>query len=144
MLRSERTDFDFAAKVVLIREKKRDTSADLTYRSVPITPQLEKAMRTWFGGHPGGPMTLCTAGGEPVSVMMAAKCVVDVLAGTNWSVLPGWHCFRHSFISNCVARGIDQRMIDFWVGHSTEAMRRRYSHLIPKASQDALSSVFGT
>jgi hypothetical protein len=24
----------------------------------------------------------------------------------------GWHCFRHSFVSNCSARGVDQRLID--------------------------------
>ena len=50
---------------------------------------------------------------------------------------------RHSFISNCAARGVDQRLIDHWVGHTTEAMRRRYSHLLPAVSQTALLSVFG-
>jgi len=31
---------------------------------------------------------------------------------SKWSVIPGWHCLRHSFISNCAARGVDQRLID--------------------------------
>ena len=43
-----------------------------------------------------------------------------------WGVLRGWHCLRHSFISNCAAQGIDQRMLDQWVGHTTEEMRRRW------------------
>jgi integrase len=60
-----------------------------------------------------------------------------------WAVIPGWHCFRHSFVSNCSARGVDQRLIDQCVGHTTEAMRQRYRHLVPAVSQVALLSVFG-
>lgn len=65
------------------------------------------------------------------------------LAGTKWQVLPGYHCLRHSFISNCAAMGIDQRLIDSWVGHTTEEMRRRYRHLIPSVEQQAIRVVFG-
>ncbi len=65
------------------------------------------------------------------------------LAGGKWKVLRGWHVLRHSFISNCAAAGVDQRFIDAWVGHTTEAMRRRYRHLIPNVEQQAIRSVFG-
>jgi integrase len=65
------------------------------------------------------------------------------LAGTKWQHLPGWHCLRHSFVSNCAAAGVDQRLIDAWVGHTTEDMRRRYRHLIPGVEQQAMKSVFG-
>jgi integrase len=41
----------------------------------------------------------------------------------------GWHVLRHSFVSLCANRGVDQRLIDEWVGHATEDMRRRYRHL---------------
>ena len=80
--------------------------------------------------------------GRPISAQLAAKSIVRVLKKSEWAVVPGWHCFRHSFISNCVAKGIDQRLIDHWVGHTTEAMRQRYSHLVPTTSQTALLSVF--
>jgi integrase len=65
------------------------------------------------------------------------------LAETKWQHLPGWHCLRHSFVSNCAAAGVDQRLIDAWVGHTTEEMRRRYRHLIPGVEQQAIKSVFG-
>ena len=39
--------------------------------------------------------------------------------------------------------GIDQRLIDEWVGHSTEEQRRRYRHLYPSVQAEALKSVFG-
>jgi integrase len=65
------------------------------------------------------------------------------LAGSKWAVLKGWHVLRHSFISNCAAHGVGQRLIDSWVGHTTEEMRKRYRHLIPNVEQAAIRSVFG-
>ncbi len=65
------------------------------------------------------------------------------LAAGKWKVLRGWHALRHSFISNCAAAGVDQRLIDAWVGHTTEAMRKRYRHLVPNVEQQAIRSVFG-
>ena len=142
MLRSRVTDFDFDANAVTIREKKREHGKEETYRTVPMTPALAKAMQEWFARHPGGAFTVCTQPGQPLLVHLVAETFVRVLKNSKWSVLPGWHCFRHSFISNCVAKGIDQRLIDQWVGHTTDAMHRRYSHLIPKTSQEALRKVF--
>ena len=39
--------------------------------------------------------------------------------GSKWQVLLGWHVLRHSFASNCAAKGVDQRLIDEWMGHQT-------------------------
>ena len=39
------------------------------------------------------------------------------VAGTEFELMSGWHCLRHSFISICVARGIDWPQIAEWVGH---------------------------
>ncbi len=64
------------------------------------------------------------------------------IAGSKWAVLRGWHLLRHSFISNCAAKAVDQRLIDAWVGHTTEEMRRRYRHLIPSIENQAIRSVF--
>ena len=63
--------------------------------------------------------------------------------GTVWSVVPGLHCLRHSFISACASKGLDQRIIDEWVGHQTDEQRRRYRHLYPSVQQEAIRSVFG-
>ncbi|MEM6799407.1 MAG: tyrosine-type recombinase/integrase [Planctomycetota bacterium] len=65
------------------------------------------------------------------------------LAGSKWSKLPGLHVLRYSFASNLAAGGVDQRIIDEWMGHQTEEMRRRYRHLFPDQQREALSSVFG-
>jgi integrase len=65
------------------------------------------------------------------------------LVGSKWEKLRGWHVFRHSFVSNCAAKNIDQRVIDEWTGHQTEDMRRRYRHLFPHQQQTAIRLVFG-
>ncbi len=74
--------------------------------------------------------------------MSAHDHLKRALAGGRWSMVRGWHVLRHSFISNCAARGVDQRLIDAWVGHTTEEMRRRYRHLLPDHSARAIRTVF--
>jgi integrase len=64
------------------------------------------------------------------------------IAGSKWDVLRGWHVLRHSFISLCASKGTDQRLIDEWVGHTTEDMRKRYRHLFPSTQREAIRSVF--
>jgi integrase len=127
MLRSQIDDFDFAAGVVTIREKKKDRSKEMTFRTVPMSPLLRKTMSEWFATHPGGRLTICQVSDQPVTVQRAGQNFRRVLEGSKWANLTGWHVFRHSFASNCAAKGIDQRLIDAWMGHQTEEMRRRYS-----------------
>lgn len=65
------------------------------------------------------------------------------LAGSKWEVLRGYHVLRHSFISCLAAEGVDQRIIDEFVGHQSDEQRRRYRHLIPDVKQQAITGVFG-
>ncbi len=143
MIRSQIDDFDFENGVVTIREKKKDRSKDLTFRSVPMTPLLRETMKSWFVVHPGGQLTVCEKAGEPISVQRASQNFRRVLKKSKWSVLSGWHVFRHSFASNCARKGLDQRVIDEFMGHTTEDMRRRYRHLFPEHKKQALALVFG-
>jgi site-specific recombinase XerD len=64
------------------------------------------------------------------------------LEGSKWEKARGWHVFRHSFCSNCASAGIDQRLINAWVGHQTEEMVKRYRHLVPDQQQKAIAEVF--
>ena len=78
----------------------------------------------------------------PLSPKEASDHLSRALSGTEWSVVKGYHVLRHSFISACVVKGVDQRFIDEWVGHSTDEQRRRYRHLAPSSQEAAISSVF--
>lgn len=143
ILRSRIDDFDFVGKMVRIREKKRDRTREFTFRHVPLSPLLAQVMKDWFLEHPGGQLTICQEPNVPVTVQMSNHHFGWALEGSRWAgKLKGWHVFRHSFASNCAAKGVDQRLIDEWMGHQTEDMRRRYRHLFPSEQQQALQLVF--
>lgn len=142
---------DFSEDTVVIRERKR-ARGKRTTRRVPLSPFLRKVMDDWFQAHPGGPFTFCymatsPEGAQPASQPLTGADAHDyfrrTLAGSKWAKLHGWHVLRHSFISNCAAKGVDQRIIDSFVGHTTEAMRRRYTHLFPSSKKAAIELVFG-
>lgn len=143
---------DYQQETILIRERKR-LRGKLSTRRVPVSRRLQEALDAWLQVHPGGPQLFCqhdvlrskTPRPGPTAITRdeAHDHFKRALQGSKWRVLPGWHCLRHSFISNCASKGIDQRMIDEWVGHTTEEMRRRYRHLFPSTQRDALNSVFG-
>ena len=58
-------------------------------------------------------------------------------------MVPGWHTLRHSFASICASRGIDQRLINAWMGHQTEEQQKRYQHLFPQQQRQAIDAAFG-
>ena len=150
ILRSQVEDIDFLGRTITIREKKR-VRGQLTTRSVPISPMLYRVLRDWLATHPGrgatfslgltSPKSLCELL-EPLTASEANNHFKRTLAGTKWAQIRGWHVFRHSFCSNCAAAGIDQRIINAWVGHQTEEMVKRYRHLIPNQQQEAIARVF--
>ena len=143
MLRSQVEDFDFDAGMVTLREKKRDRSKDLTFRSVPMTPLLRQTMSSWFSAHPGGQLTICAEANVPIVPNMAHHYFRWAVDNSKWEKMRGWHVLRHSFCSNCALKRIDQRIIDSWMEHQTEDMRRRYRHLFPDHQQQAMQMVFG-
>lgn len=152
MLRSRIEDLDFEGKRVFIRERKKHRGRH-TLRSVPMSTLLHEVLQQWISNHPGGPFTFRLATYIPKSSKerFIAVPITDeesshhfktVLLGTKWEKLRGWHVFRHSFCTNCAAKGLDQRMINSWVGHQTDEMVRRYRHLIPNQEQAAIVTVF--
>jgi integrase len=142
ILRAEIDDFDFVGGMVRVREKKKDKSKALTFRFVPLSASLQVVMKPWLANHPGGQFVICDETQAPLTPQMAAHHFRWAVEGTKWDVLRGWHVLRHSFISNCACKGIDQRMIDAWVGHTTAEMAARYRHLFPEPQREAMKLVF--
>jgi len=144
ILRSRRDDLDFDAGTITIREKKRDRTREMTFRSLPMSAGLTEVLRSWLQAeYPGGPYTICGRGGRPLTRQMMTKAFRSAVDRSSGQVVQGYHVLRHSFASNCALKGVDQRIIDAWMGHQTEAMRGRYSHLFPEQQQAAIRSVFG-
>jgi integrase len=150
LIRSRRSDFD--DETVVIRERKRSKGRHTT-RRVPLSPLLTEVIQAWLKEHPGGPYMFCQLQVEhskktrqepqPITRDEAHDHFKRTLNGSKWSRLRGWHVLRHSFISNCAMKGIDQRIIDSFVGHTTDEMRRRYTHLFPSSKKAAIETVFG-
>jgi integrase len=152
MIRAQTADVDFEGGTVLIREKKR-ARGQRTTRRVPLSSRLAEVLTEWIAVHPGGQYLFSQ---QPVVTRSKTKRSAPMpitrdeahdhfkrtLAGSKWQVMRGWHVLRHSFASNCAGKGVDQRLIDSWLGHTTE-IRKRYLHLIPSNERQALSEVFG-
>jgi integrase len=107
---------------------------------VPLTPLLTSVMQTWFKKHSAGFTFL--ADDHPLTPDQAHRFFKRTFAKSKWKRVKGWHVFRHSFASNCAAKGTDQRSIDTWMGHQTEEQRRRYRHLFPDQQHKELGRVF--
>ena len=151
MIRSRLEDIDMQNKRIVLREKKR-VRGKTSSRRIPMSDKLYLILNDWFQEHPGGNFTFCfrhsessrksRTNGQQVTLNEAHKKFKSTLKGSEWQDIRGWHCLRHSFCSNCAAAGVEQRVINSWVGHQTEEMVRRYRHLFPHHEKEAIDSVF--
>lgn len=137
LCRSRLGDWDLDAGKGRVRQKKRDKEVEFSFRDVPVHPDLDSALRDWFSAHPGGVFTFAGPDQDEPTWHQASHYFRSIVAGSKWSVVRGWHVLRHSFASNLASAGVDQRLIDAWMGHSTD-IRLRYQHLRPKDQQDAI------
>ena len=152
LLRIRVDDVDFTSGTLLLHEMKR-AHGRRTNRRVPLSALAHTVLRNWLAVHPGGQYLFCQAmvvrskthRCEPIPVTRdeAHDHFQRAMAGSTWARLRGWHVLRHSFASNCAAAGIDQRIINEWMGHQTEEMVRRYRHLFPEQQRQAIDRVFG-
>lgn len=143
IVRSRLDDFDFDTGLARLREKKRSRQRSVTFRYVPMTGQLKATMAQWHTTRRSGQESFVLDDGAPLNVDTARYWFNRVLAKSKWKKLRGFHVLRHSFASNLAAGGVDQRVIDEWMGHQTDEMQRRYRHLFPDQQREALESVFG-
>lgn len=149
ILRAEVRDFE--GDMLTIRERKRVRGKHST-RRVPISATLRTVIDEWMTEHPGGRFMFCMAGlvrsksrrskPEPITKDMAHDHLRRALKGSKWEVVKGYHVFRHSFVSACAVRGIDQRILEEWAGHGSETISRIYRHLGPNDQAEAFKNVF--
>lgn len=142
LARSEVGDLNFQDRIILLREKKRSHQNSLTFRRVPMTHRCFDVLKGWLGDHPGGKATFPGRSENGLTSDQLSNYFYNSLSKNKWKHVRGFHVFRHSFASNCAAAGVDQRIIDDWLGHQTEEMRRRYRHLFPEQQRAAIESVF--
>lgn len=147
-IRSQVADIDLVGGTVMVREKKRSRTRAITYRRVNLTPQLRAVLKAWLAVHPGGQHT---SANQRICIRIPRMprrfhSLSTWLANTwrsrcgavNGQRFAAFTFFRHSFASNLASQGVDQRIIDAWMGHQTEEMRERYRHLAPETMGEAI------
>jgi integrase len=142
IMRSEICDFDFTRGIATLREKKRQQSKSMSYRTVEIHPRLATILQAWFANHPGGKYTVCIKPNTPLVPHEALRTFEQTVAGSKWAVLRGWHVLRHSFASICAMKGLRESTINSWMGHETESMKQRYRHLFPDVRKAEMGRAF--
>lgn len=157
MLRLQWRDVDFRRGVVTARSRKQSRQRKETLRDIELHPELEAILRRYQESRPSGQTVICGRNSPaPLTKHQANHYFRQALRETRWErdmpsgkkkrdtpsgkkkVVLGFHTFRHSFASNLAAQGVDQRIIDRWMGHTTEAMRKRYQHLFPKKLSESI------
>lgn len=142
IVRALPSDIDLHNGFITLRERKRDKSKTTT-RRVPIAPALRQSLVQWMKQRANGKTLFCKSDGKAIAPREAHNFFHRAIRKSKWAVIRGWHTLRHSFVSACASRGVDQRMIQEWCGHMSAEMSRRYAHLWPSSQQEAIRSVFG-
>jgi integrase len=148
VLRLRWLEVDFEEDYLVARSRKQSRRRTEVVRRIDLHPELRQELLAWRQSRPKGQYVICdTKTLEPIEKNRANRCFWQPLRGTTWCLDSkrnwfkiGFHTYRHSFASNLAAAGVDQRVIDEFMGHTTEAMRKRYRHLFPKDRRSAIES----
>ena len=148
VLRLRWIDVDLDDGYVSARSRKQSRRKRETVRRIPLHPELKAGLLAWQERRTRGQHVICEPDGAgPINNDRANRVFWQPMRGTPWCLdngrdlfKVGFHTYRHSFASNLAAAGIDQRVIDEFMGHTTEAMRKRYRHLFPANKQSAIES----
>ncbi|MCE9567783.1 MAG: tyrosine-type recombinase/integrase [Planctomycetes bacterium] len=148
VLRLRWVDVDLDEGYLSARSRKQSKRKRETIRRITLHPELKAELQTWREKQTRGQHVICESDGSgPISNDRANRVFWQPMRKTGWCLdngrdlfKVGFHTYRHSFASNLAGAGVDQRVIDEFMGHTTEAMRKRYRHLFPKAKKSAIES----
>lgn len=146
VLRLQWLDVDFEGGYITARSRKQSRTRAETKRQIDLHPELKQQLLDWRKRQAKGQWVL---GDRQALAQLkpdqANRLFRQPMRGTTWCLdgSKGWfkigfHTYRHSFASNLAGVGVDQRVIDRWMGHQTEEMRRRYQHLFPRQMRSAI------
>lgn len=149
VLRQRWTDIEFEQNSLIARSLKQSRQVVETKRRIDLHPQLKSILLCWREQRPKGQFVVCDPDTiDPLTPPLANRRFWQPLKGTHWCLNGhkkwykiGFHTYRHSFASNLAAKNVDQRIIDEFMGHQSESMRRRYRHLFPAARRSAIESI---
>ena len=133
-------DVDLVANVIHVRAKPGWRPKTGDERAIPISPKLQKL----FERRPRRgrwvltalPTTTRPATDRQIDEGTALKSLQRVL--TRLKLTGKLHSFRHSFVSRCCTRGIEESVIRSWVGHIDRSIMQLYTPISSQISQDRI------
>ena len=133
-------DVDLKTNVIHVRAKEGWRPKTGDERAVPMSPKLREFLeqRTRKGRWvlTAMPTAKYPSSDRQIDERRALTALKRVLAPLE---MPGkLHSFRHSFISRCLTRGIEESVVRSWVGHVDPAIMRLYTHISSRVSQDRI------
>jgi integrase len=71
----------------------------------------------------------------------AGRLLGDLLDGSEFAMLGGWHSLRHSFITICVWQGYSFEQVSQWSGHIHPDTQKRYTHYYGEKSKKLMNGL---
>ena len=152
MVRLQKSDFDPTTGQLTVRSGKGSKTKRRTTRTIHVhasilpllvdhhraLPRREKWLLPQFTA------TKKRASDRPVEDLRAeraARLLTELLSGTEFELLGGWHALRHGFITICVWKGMTFEQISQWTGHIERETQQRYTHYSGEASRRLMNDL---
>jgi integrase len=140
-------DIDFTRSVIHVRRsawegKTQSPKSKNAYRVIDVQPSLIEHLREYLGGRAAGLVFSSRKSTALRNSNVLRRALHPVLKALG---IPqgGMHGFRHGRVSFLMEQGVPLEVIKRWIGHGSEAMIRRYTHLRPEYGQKILRQLPG-
>lgn len=139
VVQPEWADVDFKANKIWVKSRKQSRTRESTTRDIDMHEELHTMLAEQREAHPAGRCVFPDEGGAQTAPRTLHRRFKALVKGTDFEGI-GLHCLEHSFAGNLAASGVDGRLIDHYMGHQAEAMRRRYQHLFPEKKKEGIAA----
>lgn len=117
--------------VIILRGTKTETSLE---RPLPLYPELKKLLHAMREERGRDVMLF------PVSLTAVQKEVVKLQRKLSFRF--SLHMLRHTFITNCVEKGVNMKAVQRWAGHkSLETTEKIYTHISTEFEQEEAKKI---
>jgi len=138
-------DIDFARNLVHIRRavwegQQQSTKTRNAIRTVDVQPALILILKDYLNGRSEG-LLFHSKNGKPLRNNNVLRRRLHPLLAKLGIPEGGMHGFRHGRVSFLVENNTPVEVIKSWIGHGSERMVRRYTHLRPLYRSRVLASI---
>jgi integrase len=138
-------DIDFARNLIHVRRavwegQKQSTKTRNATRAIDVQPSLIAMLRDHLNGRTEG-LVFNSKNGKPLRNNNVLRRRLHPLLAKLGLPKAGMHGFRHGRVSFLVENNTPVEVIKAWIGHGSERMIRRYTHLRPQYRSRVLASI---